>query len=111
MSRTALWFAGLAAFAGSVYLLMNTALLAGSSLMLASSLCGGMAETRATRQRRRRAYEEKYGASWEQVRAGVDVHAVRRMRDEKGDVQAVRMVRREVPEVPLKDAVRLVQSL
>lgn len=111
MSRTTLWFATLATFAGSVYLLTNTALVAGALLMLASILCGGTAETRAVRQRQYRAYEEKYGASLEQVRTRVDTHAVRRMRDEKGDVHAVRMLRRQAPEVPLKDAVKLVQDL
>lgn len=111
MSRTTLWFATLAAFASSVYLLMSKALIAGSLLLCTSALCGGIAETRMMRQSRRRAYEEKYGASLERVRASVDTRALLRMREERGDVHAARLLRRQAPQVPLKEAVKLIRSL
>lgn len=111
LSRTTLWFATLVAFAGAVYFLTHTAYVPGCLLLLASALCGGVAETRETRRRQERAYEDKFGSSLDQVRSSIDVQAVRRVRDEKGDVPAIRVLRRQAPEVPLKEAVKLVQGL
>ncbi len=111
ISRATLWFGVLATYAGAVYFLMNTTLVPGLLLMLASVACGTYAEIRAKRQREYRVYEGKYGASLEQVRSTIDIAAVRRIREEKGDIKAIRAVRRQAPGVPLKDAVKLVEGL
>lgn len=111
LSRATLWFATLVAFGGALYFLTHTAYAPGCLLLLASALCGGVAETRETRRRQDKTYEDKYGSSLDQVRSSVDLQALRRVRDEKGAVPAIRVLRRQAPEVPLKEAVKLVQEL
>jgi len=59
------------------------------------------------RKRRRRAQP----ASLDDARRQIDTVALRVMKDQKGEVRAVKEVRRQVPGLSLADAVQLVRSL
>ena len=66
---------------------------------------------RAKARRDQAAFIADFGGSMDRVRAVLDVVAVRRIRDEKGELHAVRDVRRTVPQLSLERAVEVVRTL
>ncbi|WP_066582429.1 hypothetical protein [Cellulomonas timonensis] len=62
-------------------------------------------------RRRERQFEADFGGSLDAVRASLDQARLRTLRDTEGEVQAVRELRREAPQVSLLQAVELIRSL
>jgi|GEM_PF-6729998 len=65
---------------------------------------------RSRREAQQRQFSAAYG-SVEAARATIDVTAVRAVRDREGVVQAVRLVRRQHPQIPLPQAAEIVRGL
>ncbi|WP_182111839.1 MULTISPECIES: hypothetical protein [unclassified Actinotalea] len=70
----------------------------------------GFVAERADERRRAAWFAARHG-SVAAVAAGLDVDAVRRCRDQQGEVSAVVAVRRQQPDLTLLQAVELVRSL
>ena len=67
-----------------------------------------------TERRRRQEQQQQFLATYgsvEAARATIDVPTVRAVRDTEGVVQAVRVVRREHPLIPLPQATEIVRGL
>lgn len=109
--RSTLWLASLVSFISGALLLMRGLPTLGYFLMLTSAICVGEAERQASRRRERLNYEQRFGSSRQEMKRAIDVVEVGRVRDQEGDVAAIRLVRRELPGVPLKEVVKLVQEL
>ena len=65
----------------------------------------------AADKRRERQFEADFGGSLDTVRASLDQPRLRTLRDTEGEVEAVRELRRETPQVSLLQAVELIRSL
>ena len=65
---------------------------------------------RVQKARRRQAFVARYG-SLDGLKRELDTSALRGIRDEHGEIHAVRELRRRVPELPLDQAVALVRQL
>ncbi|MDM8085618.1 hypothetical protein QUV83_12655 [Cellulomonas cellasea] len=65
----------------------------------------------AADKRRERQFEADFGGSLDAVRASLDQPRLRTLRDTEGEVEAVRELRRETPQVSLLQAVELIRSL
>ena len=66
---------------------------------------------RSAEKRRERQFEADFGGSLDAVRASLDTTRLRAVRDAEGEVEAVRQLRSETPQVSLTQAVALVRSL
>lgn len=108
--RAALWSGAVVTFFLSVFLLARNHMTAGSLLFALCIACGGAAEVIATRGRRREKYARRF-SSFHELRQAVNEPALRRVREEDGEVAAVRELRRQFPEVPLADAAKLIKDL
>ena len=96
-------------YSAFVFLSMDQRPLAAVGFVLAIVL-PGVAETYAQRRRRNDHFSREFGSQEDFVRA-LDTDALRRLRDEKGVLEAVREVRRRHPKVPLKNAADAVKGL
>ena len=85
---------------------------AGSALFLAVVVVGavGYVVERTDERRHDAWFAARYG-SVESAAEGFDVDAVRHLRDEEGEATAVAVVRKQVPDLTLLQAVELVRSL
>ncbi len=109
-----LWFVALLAAAGLLWLLLvvsgvtegGTSLTAVAWTLLVLSF--GVSSWARSKQRQR--YRQRF-PSLDDVRRHVDTEALRTVRDRDGQAVAVRQLRRQVPEVPLADATKLIKSL
>lgn len=70
----------------------------------------GLAFNSWNRRKRHRRYLERF-PTLDHLRRHVDEDALRKIRDEEGQVNAVRALRTQLPGVPLADAVQLVKTL
>lgn len=77
---------------------------------LAVCVLAGWLIDRAQKARRRRAFDTTYG-SLDRVSAQIDRGALRVIRETRGEINAVRELRRQVPELSLGQAVELVRGL
>ncbi|MEU2250118.1 hypothetical protein [Streptomyces sp. NPDC019224] len=116
--RAALWSVGLAAWV-FLFFTWRSDLPAAVGIICAvlAVVCPATAEVRASarkqnahRAEQRAWYAENFG-SLDALRQAVDAPALRRIRDEKGAVHAVREVKRTHPRLPLDVAVSLVKGL
>lgn len=109
-----LWSVALLAGAGTVWLvLLFTGLAdAGGSLIAVAwiMLVMSFAVSAWTRTRQRRLYWQEF-PSLEAVRRKVDTEPLRTLRDRDGQAAAVRLLRRDVPGIPISDAKRLIKTL
>lgn len=84
---------------------------------LASAVVVGLAtllalvSRQADVRRRQAAFVADFGGSLDAVKAVIDVEHVREVRDEQGELKAVREVRRTVPQLSLERSVEVVRSL
>jgi hypothetical protein len=62
------------------------------------------------RKKQRDRYRRRF-PSLDALRHHVDADALRAVRDQRGQTQAVKQLRQQFPEVPLADAVKLIKSL
>lgn len=62
------------------------------------------------RRKRQRRYLARF-PTLDDLRSHIDESALRALREEEGDVHAVRALRRQVPGLPLAEAAKLVKSL
>ncbi|MFC4494152.1 hypothetical protein ACFPA8_08395 [Streptomyces ovatisporus] len=67
--------------------------------------------TDATIRHKRQARQKQRFPSVDAIRRHVDSDALRQVRDQKGEVPAVKELRKQVPEVSLADAVKVIRSL
>lgn len=109
-----IWFVALLAVAGVVWflLVLSGATDAGTSLVVVAwvMLILSFGVSTWTRNRQRRRYRQRF-PSIDDLRRHVDTEALRTIRDRDSQTAAVKRLRREVPGVPLAEAVQLIKSL
>jgi len=79
--------------------------------IVAASTAIALASRRSDAVRKQAAFVADFGGSLDAVRAALDVLRIRAIRAESGELQAVRAVRRQVPQLTLAQAVEVVRSL
>ncbi|MFF9477460.1 hypothetical protein [Streptomyces sp. NPDC014733] len=108
--RVLLWCLGLGGlFLALVFVSVDQRALAVAGFVLVL-VCPGLGEVYAQRRRRDDWFRRAYGTREEFVRS-LDTDALRRLREEKGTLEAVRDLRRRHPELPLKVAAETVEQL
>ena len=79
--------------------------------ILVVAVVGGWLLDRSQKAKRSQALDRRFGQSLDNVRAHIDVEALRHVRDTRGELQAVRALRKQVPELNLAQAAELVRTL
>jgi len=83
----------------------------GMAAIVAASTVIALASRRSDAVRKQAAFVADFDGSLDAVRAALDVFRIRAIRAESGELQAVRAVRQQVPQLTLAQAVEVVRSL